>query len=109
MRRRSPLAAAVLSALLPGSGKIYAGEVGDGLHSLVFIGLIGTLSVLSFRADGMDSVRGWIYASAGGVLYGGNIYGSIVSARRYNRLREEALLQEVGQRIPQCSEFTLEP
>ena len=109
MRRRSPLAAAVLSALLPGSGKIYAGEVGDGLHSLVFIGLIGTLSVLSFRADGMDSVRGWIYASAGGVLYGGNIYGSVVSARRHNRLREEALLQEVDQRIPQCSEFTLEP
>jgi TM2 domain-containing membrane protein YozV len=109
MRQKSPLAAAVLSALLPGSGKIYAGEVGDGLHSLVFIGLIGTLSVLSFRADGIDSVRGWIYASAGGVLYGGNIYGSIVSARRYNRLREQALLEEVRQRIPRCAEFTLEP
>ena len=109
MRRKSPLAAALLSALLPGSGKIYAGELGDGIHSLVFIGLIGTLSVLSFRADGIDSVRGWIYASAGGVLYGGNIYGSIVSARRYNRLREDALLQEVGQRTPQCSEFALEP
>lgn len=109
MRRKSPLAAAVLSGLLPGSGKIYAGEVGDGIHSLVFIGLIGTLSVLSFRADGIDSVRGWIYASAGGVLYGGNIYGSIVSARRYNRLRQEALLEEVRQRIPQCSEFALEP
>jgi TM2 domain-containing membrane protein YozV len=109
MRRKSPAAAAVLSALLPGSGKIYAGEVGDGIHSLVFIGLIGTLSVLSFRADGIDSVRGWIYASLGAVLYSGNIYGSIVSAGRYNRLREETLLEEVGQRIPQCSEFALAP
>jgi TM2 domain-containing membrane protein YozV len=109
MRRKSPLAAAVMSALIPGTGKIYAGEYGDGIHSLVFIGLIGTLSVLSFRADGWDSIRGWIYASAGGVLYCGNIYGSVVSAGRYNRLREEALLQEVEQRIPQCSEFLLEP
>jgi TM2 domain-containing membrane protein YozV len=109
MRRKSPLAAAFLSALVPGTGKIYAGEYGDGIHSLVFIGLFGTLSALSFRADGWDSVRGWIYASVGGVLYGGNIYGSVVSARRYNRLREEALLLEVRQRIPQCSEFALEP
>lgn len=109
MRRKSPLAAAFLSALVPGAGKIYAGEYGDGIHSLVLIGLIGTLSVLSFRADGWDSVRGWIYASVGGVLYGGNVYGSLVSARRYNRLREEALLREVRQRIPQCSELALEP
>jgi tetratricopeptide (TPR) repeat protein len=105
MRRKSPLAAALFSTVVPGSGKIYAGEYGDGIHSLIFIGLIGTLSVLSFRADGMDSIRGWIYASAGGVLHVGNIYGSVVSARRYNRLREEALFQEVQEQMPPCSEF----
>jgi TM2 domain-containing membrane protein YozV len=109
MRRKSPLAAALLSAVVPGSGKIYAGEYGDGIHSLIFIGLIGTLSVLSFRADGMDSIRGWIYASVGGVLHIGNIYGSTVSARRYNRLREEALFQEVQKEIPACSEFFVGP
>jgi TM2 domain-containing membrane protein YozV len=109
MRRKSPLAAAALSAVIPGSGKIYAGEYGDGIHSLIFIGVMGTLSVLSFRTDGLDSVRGWIYASIAGVLHAGNIYGSIVSARRYNRLREEALWQEVEDRIPQCAEFSLEP
>jgi TM2 domain-containing membrane protein YozV len=109
MRRKSPLAAALLSAVVPGSGKIYAGEYGDGIHSLIFIGLIGTLSVLSFRAEGMDSIRGWIYASVGGVLHIGNIYGSTVSARRYNRLREEALFQEVQKEIPACSEFFVGP
>lgn len=109
MRRKSPLAAALLSSVVPGSGKVYAGEYGDGIHSLIFIGLIGTLSVLSFRADGMDSIRGWIYASVGGVLHVGNIYGSVVSARRYNRLREEALFQEVKEGIPPCSEFALVP
>ncbi len=109
MRRKSPLAAALLSALVPGSGKIYAGEFGDGLNSLIFIGLLGTLSALSFRAEGVDSVRGWIYASVGGVLHVGNIYGSVVSARRYNRLREQALFEEVEKVIPQCSELSFEP
>jgi len=109
MRRKSPLASALLSTVLPGAGKIYAGEYGDGIHSLVFIGLLGTLSVISFHAEGIDSVRGWIYASVGGVLHAGNIYGSIVSARRYNRLREEVLFQEVQEGIPTCSEYSLEP
>jgi hypothetical protein len=57
----------------------------------------------------MDSIRGWIYASVGGVLHIGNIYGSTVSARRYNRLREEALFQEVQKEIPACSEFFVGP
>ena len=109
MRRKSPLVAALLSSVLPGCGKIYAGEYGDGINSLIAIGLIGTLSFLSFRAEGSDSVRGWIYASVGGVLHTGNIYGSIVSAKRHNRLREQALFQEVKERMPQCSEFSLEP
>lgn len=109
MRRKSPLAAALLSALVPGSGKIYAGEFGDGLNSLIFIGLLGTLSALSFHAEGVDSVRGWIYASVGGVLHAGNIYGSVVSARRYNRLREQTLFEEVEKVIPQCSELSFEP
>jgi TM2 domain-containing membrane protein YozV len=108
MVRKSPLAAALLSAVLPGSGKIYAGEYGDGIHSLVFIGLIGTLAGLSFHADGVGSVRGWIYASVGGLLHAGNIYGSISSARRYNRLREEALFEEVRKEIPTCSEVVFE-
>jgi TM2 domain-containing membrane protein YozV len=109
MSRKSPLAAATLSTVIPGLGKIYAGEYGDGIHSLLFIGLLGTLSALNFRAEGIDSVRGWIYASVGGVLHVGNIYGAVVSAKRYNRLREEALFQEVKDLLPECSEFPLEP
>jgi TM2 domain-containing membrane protein YozV len=106
MRRKSPAAAALLSSVIPGLGKIYAGEIGDGFQSLLFIGLLGTLSVLSFHSDGVESVPGWIYASAGAILHVGNIYGSVVSARRYNRLQEEALHQDVKATIPACSEST---
>ena len=105
MRRKSPLMAGILSTFVPGLGKIYAGEYGDGIQSLAFIGLLGTLSFLSFRSDGIDSIRGWIYASAGAVLHVGNIYGSVVSAGRFNGLLEETLLQDVRDTIPFCSEL----
>ncbi len=105
MRRKSPLMAGILSSFVPGLGKIYAGEYGDGIQSLAFIGLLGTLSALSFRSDGIDSIRGWIYASAGAVLHVGNIYGSVVSAGRFNGLQEETLLQDVRDTIPLCWEL----
>jgi len=109
MGRKSPLMAGILSSFVPGLGKIYAGEYGDGIQSLAFIGLFGTLSALSFRSDGIDSIRGWIYASAGAVLHVGNIYGSVVSAGRFNRLQEETLLQDVRDTIPLCSELPRVP
>ena len=109
MKKKSPLAAAVLSSVVPGTGKIYAGAYGDGIQSLILIGLLGTLAGLSFRADGITSVRGWVYGSIGGALHVGNIYGSAVAARRYNRLREEALFEEVRKRIPSCSGLSVAP
>jgi TM2 domain-containing membrane protein YozV len=109
LRRKSPLAAAVFSTMVPGTGKIYAGAYGDGIQSLILIGLLGTLAGLSFRADGVTSVRGWIYGSIGGVLHVGNIYGSAVAAGRYNRLREEALFEGVRKRIPVCSRLPVAP
>jgi TM2 domain-containing membrane protein YozV len=109
MRRRSPLLAGILSSFVPGLGKIYAGEFGDGIQSLAFIGLFGKLSFLSFRSEGIDSIRGWIYASAGTVLHVGNIYGSVVSAGRFNSLQEETLLQDVRDTIPLCSELPRVP
>ncbi len=109
MRRKSPLLAGILSSFVPGLGKIYAGEYGDGIQSLAFIGLFGTLSFLSFRSDGIDSVRGWIYTSVGVVLHAGNIYGSVVSAGRFNRLQEETLLQDVRDTIPICSDLPRVP
>ena len=109
MRRKSPWMAGILSSFVPGLGKIYAGEYGDGIQSFAFIGLFATLSFFSFRSEGIDSIRGWIYASAGAVLHVGNIYGSVVSAKRFNRLQEETLLQDVRDTIPLCSELPRVP
>ena len=104
MERRSPVTAALLSVVMPGAGKVYAGEGRDGLFSMVSIGLLGVLSYVGFRDDGVTSIRGWSYASLGALFYCGNVYGSAAAARRTNRRREEALLADAERFMPPCWE-----
>jgi TM2 domain-containing membrane protein YozV len=103
MRRKSPSLAVALSALIPGTGKMYAGEAGDGLQSLILVGALAVLAATSFHADGVESWRGWLYASFGGLMYGGSLYGSAVSARRWNQKQEEALREDLKALLPACA------
>lgn len=82
---RSPLLAGFLSTIVPGAGRIYTGRVGDALNSLLTVGLTGWQAYDGFRRDGLSSVKGWTLGTLSGIFYVGNIYGSVLSARIYNR------------------------
>ena len=93
--RRSPWVAAALSAVVPGLGRVYIGRWPDGVISFVLVGLTAGLSAQGFYEDGRDSVRGWILASFGALLYAGNVYGSAVGALVQRREAEDALMGEI--------------
>jgi len=95
LSRKSPLLAGLLSAVVPGTGKIYCKQYGDGLYSLILVGVTGLLAWDGFRDDGVRSVSGWILGSISGVFYTGNVYGSSVAARVYNRQLEINLLRRL--------------
>lgn len=82
MPYRSPAAAGIMSALIPGAGKIYTGEIGDGITSLIAAGLFGYLSYDNFHKN--RNTRGWVFGAITGFFYAGNIYGSAQSALIYN-------------------------
>ncbi len=82
---RSPFLAGFFSAIVPGTGRIYTGRVGDALNSLLTVGLTGWQAYDGFRRDGISSVKGWTLGTLSGIFYVGNIYGSVISARFYNR------------------------
>jgi tetratricopeptide (TPR) repeat protein len=90
---KSELLAGILSAILPGSGYVYAGRYGDGLTAFLLNGL--------FIAGTVTAVQnGWYPAAGltGGIglpFYLGNIYGSANAARRWN----VAVRREVRARI----------
>jgi tetratricopeptide (TPR) repeat protein len=81
---RSPALAGMLSALVPGTGKFYTGNIEQGLTSLFTIGLFGYRTFLDYRYNGINSPGFWVFGLATLYFYSGNIYGSMVSARIYN-------------------------
>ncbi len=72
----------LMSAFIPGSGKIYLGEFGDGIAAFLATSLFTFLSYDNFSHD--HNFRGWLFAGLGFFFYTGNIYGSVAAAQIYN-------------------------
>lgn len=79
---KSEVLAGIFSTLIPGSGKMYADEWGDGITAFLVTGLFAFLAVDNFNSD--HNTRGWIFTGLGAFFYAGNIYGSIAAAQIYN-------------------------
>lgn len=79
---KNPVLAGIMSAIIPGSGKMYVGEWGDGIMALVTTGLFAFLAYDNFRAD--HNTRAWIFTGLGAFFYAGNVYGSVAAAQIYN-------------------------
>lgn len=79
---KSSLLSGLISALIPGSGKIYLGEIGDGIAAFLASSLFAFLSYDNFSND--HNFRGWLFAGIGFFFYAGNIYGSVAAAQIYN-------------------------
>jgi len=79
---KSLTTAALLSVVIPGAGKIYTGEIGDGVTSLIATVVSAYLAVSNFQND--HKFRGWLFSGLTAFFYAGNIYGSAASAQIYN-------------------------
>lgn len=83
-RNLSPWVAGLASAVVPGLGKIYAGNVGEGIASFLIVGAFAGLTAESWAKAGTP--KNWrtiTYGTIGGLLYIGNIFGSVASVRIY--------------------------
>jgi len=91
--QKSLTVAGMLSAVIPGLGKIYAGETGDGITALIVNGLLGFLAYDNFRAG--HKFRGWLFSGLTAFFYAGNIYGSVAAAQIYNNKIKTGYKQEL--------------
>jgi TM2 domain-containing membrane protein YozV len=80
--KKNPLLASLISAIIPGSGKIYTGEITDGIFALLATGLFTFLAYDNFKAD--HTFRGWLFSGLAAGFYAGNVYGSYASAQIFN-------------------------
>lgn len=79
---KNSLKAGILSAIIPGAGKFYVDEIGDGVMALLTTGIFAFLSYDNFKAE--HNFRGWLFAGISTLFYAGNIYGSVAAAQIYN-------------------------
>lgn len=89
---KSPLFAGILSAIFPGAGRIYTGDYGEAAASMLLSGIFGYLAVSNF-IDGYPR-SGIIFSSIALFFNAGNIYGSVLSAKTYNREAKERTEKE---------------
>jgi len=94
-RNKSMSLAALMSAVLPGSGKIYTGKTGEGVSSFLIVAALGLVTWENYRNDGMSDYKTILAASALSVYYIGNIWGSALAAHRQN----QRFNHEINQRI----------
>ncbi len=79
---KSPVTAAVLSAIIPGAGKFYTHKYADGIWAFIASVGFAYLSYDNFHAE--HKLRGWLFGGLAVGFYAGNIYGSAASAQIFN-------------------------
>ena len=80
-RTKSSLLAGVMSCIIPGSGKIYAGKTGEGIASLIATTGFGLITWENYRKLGISNVKTIFFGSIFAANYVSNIYGSVISVR----------------------------
>ncbi len=93
--RKSPALAGLMSAFVPGAGRFYAKDWKDGLVSMLFVSTMAYQSYRGFNKNGVSSTRGWIYGGVSLGFYLGNIYGSVVSAKGYNKKTHQQIRNKI--------------
>jgi putative membrane protein insertion efficiency factor len=91
---KSAALSGLLSAAIPGAGKMYCGKTMDGLNSLFIVGLGSFFSYNYYKSQGIKPFT-VICALTTLTLYAGNIYGSYLSAKYYQRIEEDKLVNEM--------------
>lgn len=93
---RSPTLAALMSAVLPGSGQFYTGHYADGLQAFGFVGAFGFSTYLAYDYDHRRDNPYVLTAVAGTVtalLHLSNILGAERTARFHNERQRQLLVE----------------
>lgn len=87
LRDKSPWVAAGLSTVVPGLGKVYAGHIGEGISSFLLVGSLMSITAENAYKEGWNNWKTILFGSLSAVFHISNIYGSAVSVRVGQQIR----------------------
>ncbi|MBA3681287.1 MAG: hypothetical protein H0W73_09010 [Bacteroidetes bacterium] len=86
VKKKSPLVAGLLSTVVPGLGKFYAGKKGAGLAAFAANGALAAMAFESYyRTDNFKSPQFITFSALFTFFYVGNIFGSVFSVKQQIR------------------------
>ena len=91
---KKPVCAALFSAVIPGSGKLYTKDWKDAIFAFLFVSATTMISYQSI-ANKRLPINSVIYSSVALSFYAANIYGSYKSAKRYNKKINQITTQKI--------------
>ena len=97
-RRKSPMLAAGMSALLPGAGQVYSNHYYDALQAAGFVLGFAYASYLAYRyekSEGGPYIRTGIGIGVTGIFHLGNILGAYRTAQYRNYRQRETFLRRL--------------
>ncbi len=94
-KRKSPLLAGLMSAVIPGTGKFYAGYRGQAISAMVPTFIFAAAAAESYYRAGPKSAQFITAASLFGIFYVGNIWGSVLSVKTFYELRNNEIHNNV--------------
>lgn len=80
-KTKSPFLAGVFSAMIPGAGKYYVGQFGQGTMAMMTNAIFALQAYEGYRKDGPKSPSFVIFGSIFSIFYVANIWGSVVAVR----------------------------
>ena len=94
-KSKSPVIAALMSAFIPGSGKIYGGKIGEGVAAFASVGVLAGATLEQYFKGGLKNPQLYLIGIPALIFYGGNIYGSYFSVEVANYEFNETIHNEV--------------
>jgi len=94
--RKSARLAALLSAPVPGAGRVYSGRVGDGIFSFLLVAA-SYVGAYSYHQDEEHALSLGLLG-LGLLFHAGDVYGAFNSARLYNSVGQEDFVKGIESR-----------
>lgn len=92
---KSLFVAGALSAIVPGLGKIYIGNIGEGVAAFFTVGALMAVATENLVKDGITDYKTILTGTVASIFYIGNIYGSVAALK----VKREKFNDEVNNQI----------
>jgi hypothetical protein len=94
-KKKSPLLAGLMSAVIPGTGKFYAGYQGQALSAMFPTLIFAATAAETYYRAGPKSFQFIAAAGLFSIFYVGNIWGSVLSVKTFYELRNNEIRNNI--------------